>query len=148
MGLQAFAAHSATPLLSDDAPRAPASAAAEGIQLAQLGDVEIYYDEFGRRVVVDAYTGEIISVERPRRSERRVRRDEMRARRDAMRGEERFYLDDPNDMERLRREKMREQGIVVRPPPAEDGGYARELPEGIDDYPVGAAPRLPRRAGP
>lgn len=142
MGLQAFAAHSATPLLSDDAPRAPASAAAAGIQLAQLGDVEIYYDEFGRRVVVDAYTGEIISVERPRRSERRVRRDEMRARRDAMRGEERFYLDDPNDMERLRREKMREQGIVVRPPPA-DGGYARELPEGIDEY-----PSAPRRAFP
>jgi lipoprotein-anchoring transpeptidase ErfK/SrfK len=143
MGLQAFAAHSATPLLSDDAPRARASA--EGIQLAQLGDVEIYYDEFGRRVVVDAYTGEIISVERPRRSERRVRRDEMRERRDAMRGEERYYLDDPNDMERLRREKMREQGIVVRPPPAEEyGGYARELPGGIDEYP--AAPG--RRAFP
>ena len=34
--------------------------AAEGIQLAQYGDVEIYYDEFGRRVVVDAYTGEVI----------------------------------------------------------------------------------------
>jgi len=135
MGLQAFAAHSATAPAGDDtAPRAPA----DHIQLAQLGDVEIYYDEFGRRVVVDAYTGEIISVERPRRSERRVRRD-------AMRGEERYYLDDPQDMERLRREKMREQGIVVRPAPAEEYGvYDREPPDGFEEYP--AAPG--RRAFP
>jgi len=141
MGLQAFSAHSATPLAGEDrAPRAPA----EGIQLAQPGDVEIYYDEFGRRVVVDAYTGEIISVERPRRSERRVKRDQMRERRDAMRGEERYYLDDPKDMERLRREKMRDQGIVVvRPPVEEYGGYARELPAGIEEF-----PSAPRRAFP
>lgn len=141
MGLQAFAAHSATPLAGEDgAPRAPA----EGIQLAQYGDVEIYYDEFGRRVVVDAYTGEIISVERPRRSERRARREAMRERRDASRGEERYYLDDPEDMARLRREKLRERGIIVRPPPAEEyGDYARELPGGIDEY-----PSAPRRAFP
>jgi len=132
IGLSTFAAHSAAPLGETPAPRA----AVQGVQLAQLGDVEIYYDEFGRRVVVDAYTGEIISIERPRRSERRARRD-------AMRGEERYYLDDPNDMERLRREKMREQGIVVRPPPA-NGGYDREPPNGFEEYP--AAPG--RRAFP
>jgi len=140
IGLSTFAAHSAAPFAGE----APAPAAAQqGVRLAQYGDVEIYYDEFGRRVVVDAFTGEIISVERPRRSERRIRRDQMRERRDAMRGEERYYLDDPEDMERLRREKMREQGFVVRPPPA-NRGYARELPGGIDEYP--AAPG--RRAFP
>ena len=48
----------------------------DGVMLAQSGDVEIYYDEFGRRVVVDAYTGEILSVERPRRLEKR--REELR----------------------------------------------------------------------
>ena len=92
--------------------------AAEGIQLAQYGDVEIYYDEFGRRVVVDAYTGEVISVERPRRMERRLRREAMRERRDVVRGDdqERYYLDDPEDMERLRREKLREGGVIIAPP--------------------------------
>jgi lipoprotein-anchoring transpeptidase ErfK/SrfK len=141
IGLSAFSAHSAAPAANDQpTPRV----AVQGVQLAQLGDVEIYYDEFGRRVVVDAYTGEIISVERPRRSERRVRREALRERRAAMRGEERYYLDDPEDMARLRREKMREQGIVVRPPPAERyGGYGRELPEGIENYPA-----APRRAFP
>src|SRR4051812_28180476 len=36
------------------------------LRLAQSGDVEIYYDEYGRRVIVDAYTGEVLGVERPR----------------------------------------------------------------------------------
>lgn len=118
--------------------------ASEGIQLAQYGDVEIYYDEFGRRIIVDAYTGEVISVERPRRAERMLRREQMRERRDAMRGgQERYYLDDPADMERLRREKQRDLGIRPAPPVEEYDDYAREgLPGGIDDY------YAPRRAFP
>lgn len=141
IALSTFAAHSAAPAGERPAPQTRQS----GVQLAQAGDVEIYYDEYGRRVVVDANTGEIISVERPRRSERRLKRDQMRERRDAMRGQERYYLDDPNDMERLRREKMREQGVVVRRAPVEEyGNYQRELPAGIDEYP--AAPG--RRAFP
>ncbi|MBX3584313.1 MAG: L,D-transpeptidase family protein [Rhizobiaceae bacterium] len=113
-------------------------AAAEGIRLAQYGDVEIYYDEYGRRIVRDAYTGEIIAIERPRRNERRLRRDEMRERRDAMRdgGEERYYLDDPQDMERLRQRKLRDAGIIPAPPVDDYQDYSRRgLPEGIDDYP-------------
>jgi hypothetical protein len=27
------------------------------LQLAQASDVEVYYDQYGRRVIVDAYTG-------------------------------------------------------------------------------------------
>ena len=139
-GVATFGAHAAVP--ADG--QAIAAPHAVGVPLAQLGDVEIYYDEFGRRVVVDAYTGEVISVERPRRAERRLRREDRRERRNAMRGEqERYYLDDPEDMERLRREKLRDLGIRPAPPIEEYDDYAREeLPDGIDEY------SAPRRAFP
>jgi lipoprotein-anchoring transpeptidase ErfK/SrfK len=146
-GVSSFSAQAA--VLSTDEPLTPAvRQAAEGIQLAQYGDVEIYYDEFGRRVVVDAYTGEVISVERPRRMERRLRREAMRERRDVMRGEqERYYLDDPQDMERLRREKLRDGGVITAPPIDDYDGYedysSRELPDGLEEY-----PDAPRRAFP
>jgi hypothetical protein len=49
----------------------PLSARDAGVlQLAQYGDVEIYIDEYGRRVIVDAYTGEVLGIERPRRAYR------------------------------------------------------------------------------
>ncbi len=37
------------------------------VRLAQAREIEVYYDEYGRRVIADAYTGEILSIERPRR---------------------------------------------------------------------------------
>src|SRR5688572_26985548 len=86
-GLSSFGAQAAVLPEGEDL-RPAAHQAAEGIQLAQYGDVEIYYDEFGRRVVVDAYTGEVISVERPRRMERQLRRDARRERREVMRGDD------------------------------------------------------------
>jgi lipoprotein-anchoring transpeptidase ErfK/SrfK len=142
-GFASFAAQ-ASVLPAGEHVRPAVRQAVEGIQLAQYGDVEIYYDEFGRRVVVDAYTGEVIAVERPRRAERRLRREAMRERRGVMRGEqERYYLDDPEDMERLRREKLRDGGIITAPPIDEYDDYAREeLPGGIDEY------SAPRRAFP
>ena len=116
--------------------------AVEGIQLAQYGDVEIYYDEFGRRVVVDAYTGEVLAVERPRRAERLQRREAMRER-PSRRSEERYYLDDPEDMERLRRQKLRDAGIIPAPPIDDYEDYSRRgLPEGLDDEYRGSAPRV------
>lgn len=134
-GLSSFGAQASVLPAGEDA-RPAVRQAAEGIQLAQYGDVEIYYDEFGRRVVVDAYTGEVLSVERPRRAERRMRREAMRERRGAMRGEqERYYLDDPQDVERLRREKLRDAGIMPAPPVEDYQDYSRELPEGIEQYP-------------
>src|SRR5688572_29652040 len=85
-GFATFGAQAAVLSTGEAAPLA--RSAPDGIQLAQYGDVEIYYDEFGRRVVVDAYTGEVISVERPRRAERRLRREALRGRRPAR--EERY----------------------------------------------------------
>jgi lipoprotein-anchoring transpeptidase ErfK/SrfK len=141
-GLAAFGAQAAVHSMGVEASPA-LSATADTVQLAQYGDVEIYYDEFGRRVVVDPYTGEVISVERPRRAERRLRRDAMRERRDARRGE-RYYLDDPEDMRRLREQKLRDAGIIARPPAGRYENNARQgLPGGIEDY-----PRVQRRALP
>ena len=76
-GLAAPAA-SASPLAAEDG--APAPRPAVGLQLAQSQDVEIYYDRFGRRVVVDAYTGEVLSIERPRREVRRPRGERIHLR--------------------------------------------------------------------
>jgi len=107
--------------------------------LAQSADVEIYYDEFGRRVIVDPYTGEVLSVERPRRL--RERRDDLRRQRQDLR-QERYYLDDPEDVARLRREKLRDQGVLTAPPPPIDDydNSLREPPLG-SDYVFPEAPR-------
>lgn len=47
-------------------PSAPAEAKASGIQLAQAREVEVYIDQYGREVLVDIETGEIVAVGRPR----------------------------------------------------------------------------------
>ena len=84
------------------------------VRLAQNGDVEVYYDGRGRRVIVDPYTGEILAVQpaRPMREYEPPRR-------------ERYYDDDPEDMARLRRDQQRE--LQLREPPPEpaypDDGY-------------------------
>ena len=81
---------------------------------AQNGDVEVYYDGRGRRVIVDPYTGEILAVQpaRPMREYEPPRR-------------ERYYDDDPEDMARLRRDQQRD--LQLREPPPEpaypDDGY-------------------------
>ena len=97
--------------------------AAAGIQLAQAGDVEIYYDGQGRRVIVDAYTGEIIAVE-PRTMPPRS---------------ERYYLDDPEDMARLRRDQEAE--IYREAPP--DDGTSIWRDDGLGADPQGTFPEAP-----
>ena len=139
-GIFPLNANASAPALADAARPA---VHADGFMLAQSGDVEIYYDEFGRRVIVDAYTGEILSVERPRRL--RERREELRRQRQDLR-QERYYLDDPEDVARLRREKLRDQGILTAPPPIDDyqDSYGRPLPRGLDN----SFPEAPGRAYP
>ena len=102
-----------------------------GLQLAQAGDVEVYYDGRGRRVIVDAYTGEIIAIE-PRRPMRRPLRERANP--------ERYYLDDPEDMARLRRDRLEELGRA----PIDD--YS-EYP--AEEYPLRPLePEYPRNAFP
>jgi lipoprotein-anchoring transpeptidase ErfK/SrfK len=113
------------------------SRANEGLQLAQATEVEIYYDSRGRRVIVDAWTGEVLAVQPARRTQERdaVRRAERFRER---RNPERYYTDDPDDMARLRRDMERELGITAEPRyrelPREEfsrDGYAIVEP---DDY--------------
>lgn len=95
--------------------------------LAQAGDVEVYYDGQGRRVIVDAFTGEVLSIDRPRRQPNRE--SQRRAEREReLRQSGRYYLDDPEDMERFRRD----QGLFA--PPVDD----------YDNYPREAYPEAPR----
>ena len=63
------------------------------LRLAQSGDVEIYIDEYGRRVIVDAFTGEVLGIQRPRQN-----RDYRRQRRlrELNRDQGGFLLDDPD----------------------------------------------------
>jgi lipoprotein-anchoring transpeptidase ErfK/SrfK len=133
---------------------APAGPAAN-LQLAQAGDVEIYYDGRGRRVIVDAYTGEIIAIQ-PRGAARRPMRERANP--------ERYYLDDPEDMARLRRDRLYELGrrapideysefpLEESPayprdafPEAPDGGYGEpiEPPQTATREPVERAPLDP-----
>ena len=109
-----------------------------GLQLAQAGDVEVYYDGRGRRVLVDAYTGEIIAIE-PRGERRRPMRRPLREPAEP----ERYYLDDPEDMARLRRDRLEELGRRPAPPIDE---YSEFPPEEYPVYP--SEPEYPRDAFP
>lgn len=110
---------------------APALPAPGGVLLAQSGDIEVYYDGRGRRVIVDAWTGEILAIERPDRGtrQRELRRQQreriLRERAARLQQQERYYLDDPEDMARLRRDMARERGGMLSD---EEFGY-RTYPE-------------------
>ncbi|WP_237683968.1 L,D-transpeptidase family protein [Pseudaminobacter soli (ex Zhang et al. 2022)] len=107
------AAQTPPPSLIGDTPRQVRPS--EGsIQLAQYREAEVYYDRNGNRVIVDSMTGEIIAVQ-PRGFEGRPARRERR--------DDRYYLDDPDDMARLRRDQMQERRLRALPPP-DDFVYA------------------------
>jgi lipoprotein-anchoring transpeptidase ErfK/SrfK len=109
------------PVAADTGSRPP-------LQLAQSGDVEIYYDEYGRRVIVDAFTGEVLGIERPRRTpaERRALR-----RRELYRDPQ-FGTIVPED------------DIPYRPRPYVRGRPVEEYPE----YPLRPSPEAPEYAYP
>lgn len=97
-----------------------------GVQLAQGGEVDVYYDDRGRQIIVDAYTGEVLAI----RPARRVERDQRRADRRRMREQE-IYREEPDDLQRL-------LGTVERllaPPPLR---RYQELP--AETYPREAYP--------
>ena len=107
VALAGVAAASAVP-----EPAAPAEAAADDlVRVAQAREVEVFYDRYGREVLVDVYTGEMIAIREPRGSIRRF--DDVEPRR---RGQDRYYLDDPDDMARLRREQRMDDLGRAYPP--------------------------------
>jgi lipoprotein-anchoring transpeptidase ErfK/SrfK len=49
---------------------APAVDAPGALQLAQYREVEVFYDEYGREILLDPYTGEVLAVREPQRRPR------------------------------------------------------------------------------
>jgi lipoprotein-anchoring transpeptidase ErfK/SrfK len=100
----------------DVAPRSTRAVDPGGVMVAQNGDLDVYYDARGNRVIVDAETGKVLAIQPPqtRFDRRTLRRD-----RDRNLGpveDDRYYLDDPEDTARLRRRQLEEEGLVVVPP--------------------------------
>jgi lipoprotein-anchoring transpeptidase ErfK/SrfK len=118
------------------------------VVLAQAGDVEVYFDGNGNRVIVDAYTGQVIAVQPPRgvvgrQGERRVPRQR-----------ERYYPDDYY-VERPQRDEL-----LGRAPDGpyneypddysrrypDNGGYPRRMP--LDEFPLAPGRAFPDQQAP
>lgn len=110
-----------------DQPRSSRAVNAGAIVVAQSGDFEIYYDGRGNRVIVDAYTGEVVAIQPPqtRLDRRALRRQQARQLGSEPPGEERYYLDDPEDMARFRQRQLEEEGRVIAPPVDEYDPYGQ-----------------------
>ena len=127
---------SAFAALSVDGAQNPPRPAQHGaLMLAQDGNIDIYYDARGNRVLVDADTGKVIAIQPPgsrfdRRALRRQRLQELD--RVPAEDDDRYYLDDPEDMARLRRRQMQDEGRVIAPP-ADD--YDQNGDNSVDAYP-------------
>lgn len=142
---------------TDDAPRVVRAADTGGILVAQDGNLDIYYDARGNRVIVDADTGKVIAIQPPQtRLDRRALRRETRLRElgRAPEGDDRYYLDDPEDMARFRRKQLEEEGRVIPPPADEYDPYGDNSVEAYppppqddgsydDNYPDAAQPAKP-----
>ncbi len=126
-----------------------------GILLAQDGNLDVYYDARGNRVIVDADTGQVVAIQPPQtRLDRRALRREMRLRelgRAPGADDDRYYLDDPEDMARLRRKELEEQGRIIAPPVDEYDPYADNrdkllgaVPPDGNDYSETPPPESPR----
>ncbi|MCA0011145.1 L,D-transpeptidase family protein [Mesorhizobium sp. B292B1B] len=153
----AFSSAFAAPT-EDASPRVVRPADDGGILLAQDGNLDIYYDARGNRVIVDADTGKVIAIQPPQtRLDRRALRRETRLRElgRVPADDDRYYLDDPEDMARFRRRQMEDEGRVIAPPVREDDPYGDNSVEayppapqddgGYDDnYPEAPQPATPR----
>ncbi|TGV95596.1 hypothetical protein EN797_039900, partial [Mesorhizobium sp. M2E.F.Ca.ET.154.01.1.1] len=102
----------------------------------QDGNIDIYYDARGNRVLVDADTGKVIAIQPPRsRLDRRALRRQQRMQelgRAPVEDDDRYYLDNPDDMARFRRRQLEEEGRVIPPPVDENDPYNDNS---IDAYP-------------
>jgi lipoprotein-anchoring transpeptidase ErfK/SrfK len=128
--------------------RGPTSKPMAGTQLAQSGEIDIYYDKHGRQVLVDSLTGEVISTE-PRRLTRQEWRRQQRERHlDRQRGfDDGFPVDEGYEdgvvfeRERPRRyEEFPEVNIDEFPqaPEGEETGVVRQQP--VERRALGEAP--------
>ncbi|PDQ18829.1 hypothetical protein CN311_22775 [Mesorhizobium sanjuanii] len=145
--------------MADTAPQPVRASDSGGILVAQNGNVDVYYDARGNRVLVDAETGKVIAIQPPQtRYDRRALRRERWRNLGPVENDD-YYLDDPPDTARVRRRRLDEQGRIIEPPadgydpygdnsveafpeaPQDDGGYGNTYPEA----PQPAKPRTIKR---
>jgi len=133
--LAADAAASPNPGNGIDSSRTAPATAEVPLRLAQSGDVEIYIDEYGRRVIVDSFTGEVLGIQRPRQN--RDYRHERRLR-ELNRDQGGFLLEDPD------------ADIPYKPRPYYNGRPVEEYPEYSrqPDLPEDAFPDAPQEVYP
>lgn len=127
--------------LTEEAPAVKAPAGT--LRLAQNGDFDIYYDGRGNRVIVDAYTGRVIAVQPPQTeyNARSLRREQRLRELQRSPEDDRYYLDDPQDMARFRRRQLEEEGRYAPAPgeydPSYDDPYQQAFPDAPDSrYPT------------
>lgn len=133
----------------------PEAVAERPIQLAQYGDVQVFYDADGNRVILDAFTGEVIAIERRRPMPRYEARPLPRLR-DSGVLTARPGDGDPAALERYRR--YREYQLGLREAPGadddwyerDDYGYRRQDPYGdrYQPFPEQPPADVARRAPP
>ena len=97
-----------SPIAQAGPTRVPALDAGQGLAATpvQYREAEVYFDGNGNRVLVDPLTGEVVAVQPRRSNALRERREDFRRERREWREQDRYYLDDPEDMARLRRERQ------------------------------------------
>jgi lipoprotein-anchoring transpeptidase ErfK/SrfK len=111
----------------------------------QYREAEVYFDGNGNRVLVDPLTGEVVAVQPRRRNGVRERREALREQRRQLREQDRYYLDEPDDVTRLRRDQLRERryelpdygyGAPEERYPEEDyGSLERDYDYGSTEFP-------------
>lgn len=118
------------------------------VRLAQAREIEVYYDEYGRRVIADAYTGQILSIERPRNGQldRRATGSVPRYReapRYRVQPDEPYYLDEGEDPAMAR--QYRRRGAPLEEFDDYDPGYPGDEAElqPRDRYGFPPAPAAP-----
>ncbi|MER9714398.1 L,D-transpeptidase family protein [Mesorhizobium sp. M0174] len=141
--------------MADTAPRVVRAANDGGILVAQDGNLDIYYDARGNRVIVDAETGKVIAIQPPQtRLDRRVLRRERLRNLGPVEEDDPYYLDDPEDTARFRRRQLEDEGRIIVPPDDEYDPYGDNSMEAFpeaprddgygNDYPEAAQPVRPR----
>jgi lipoprotein-anchoring transpeptidase ErfK/SrfK len=146
--------------MADTQPRPVRAADAGGVLVAQNGNFDVYYDARGNRVIVDAETGKVVAIQPPNtRFDRRALGENRVRNLGPVENDDRYYLDDPEDMARLHRKQLDEEGRAIAPPdeeydpngdnsarafpdaPPDDGGYGNNYPEA----PQPGTPRIVKR---
>ena len=133
-----FASAASAALSGHGAPAMERPAPSRDIRLVQNGGVEVHFDARGRRVLVDARTGEVIGVEAPERRGSGVDRLRDAGILSAIPG------GDPAAVERYRRFREQQLGLREAPEPVYreprglhgEGGDFADQPFGGDDYRV------------